>query len=125
MFWPSLAMVGFLAVFGPWILRLFGPGFEAGHPMILVLAVGLIARSSIGPAERLLNMVGQQKICAAVYAVAVVVNIALCLTLVPRIGPIGAAIATAGAVVVESILLFAAVKKRLGLTMFIGRQLFS
>jgi len=123
-FWPSLLMVGALVVFGKWILMLFGPGFADGYPMILVLAVGLLARASIGPAERLLNMVGEQKACAAVYAIAVVVNIALCFVLVPRLGPLGAAVATAAAVVVESVLLFTAVRRRIGITMFIGHKLF-
>lgn len=123
MFWPSLVMVGALILFGKYILMLFGPGFEQGYPMILVLAVGLMARSSVGPAERLLNMVGQQRICAVAYAGAVVVNIAMLLVLVPYLGPIGAAIATASAVVVESVLLVVAVKRRLGITMFIGRRL--
>jgi O-antigen/teichoic acid export membrane protein len=123
-FWPSLLMVGALVVCGRWILMLFGPGFEAGYPMILVLAIGLLARASIGPAERLLNMIGQQKACAAVYAAAVVVNVALCFLLVPRLGPLGAAIATSAAIVVESVLLFVAVRKRTGMTMFIGHGLF-
>jgi O-antigen/teichoic acid export membrane protein len=122
-FWPSLLMVAALVAFGKWILMLFGPGFEAGYPMILVLAVGLLARASIGPAERLLNMVGQQKVCAAVYAVAVVVNVGLCILLVPRMGPLGAAVATAAAVVVESVLLFVAVRQRTGIAMFIGHAL--
>jgi O-antigen/teichoic acid export membrane protein len=69
-------------------------------------------------------MVGQQRICAIAYAGAVVVNIAALLVLVPYLGPIGAAIATASAVVVESVLLVVAVKRRLGITMFIGRELF-
>jgi len=124
MFWPSLVMVGALVLFGKYILMLFGPGFEHGYPMILVLAVGLMARSSVGPAERLLNMVGQQRVCAMAYAGAVVVNIATLLLLVPHLGPIGAAIATACAVVVESVLLVVAVKRKLGITMFIGRGLF-
>ncbi len=124
MFWPSLAMILVLILCGRWILMLFGPGFENSYPLILVLAIGLIARSSVGPAERLLNMVGQQKICAAIYCTAVAVNIGLCLTLIPRMGPTGAAIATASAIVTESVLLTLAVRARLGMTMFIGRRLF-
>ncbi len=124
MFWPSLVMIGFLVVCGKWVLMLFGPGFDEGYPLIVVLAIGLISRSAVGPAERLLNMVDEQKICAAIYAITVAVNIALCFALIPSFGMLGAALATAAAVLVESVLLFAAVKKRLGITMFIGRRLF-
>ncbi len=49
-------------------LRLFGAGFEGGYPVMFILAVGLLARASVGPAERLLNMVGQQRNSAIIYA---------------------------------------------------------
>ncbi len=124
MFWPSLAVIALLVVFGKWILMLFGAEFATGYPLILILATGLLARAAVGPAERLLSMVGEQKRCAAIYAAAVAINILLCLTLAPHLGPAGAAIATAGAMIAESILLSTAVRFRLNITMFIGRALF-
>ena len=65
-----------------------------------------MARASVGPVERLLNMLGEQRACAAVYATAFALNLALCIVLIPRIGVEGAAISTATALIVESILLF-------------------
>jgi O-antigen/teichoic acid export membrane protein len=118
-FWPSLALATILLALGKPILAMFGPGFSAGYPLICIMTIGLLARSSVGPAERLLNMVGQQKICAAIYGGSFAVNLALCVALVPRFGLVGAAIATATAVVVESILLFVVTKRRLGLHVFI------
>jgi len=121
-FWPSLAItVGFL-VFGKPLLNLFGAGFEHGYPWMFVLAIGLMARASIGPAERLLNMVGEQRVCAAIYATAFATNLFLCFALIPAIGPMGAAIAIAGAMVAESALLFLAAKRRLGIHVFIWRR---
>jgi len=120
-FWPSLAItVGFLA-FGKPLLNLFGPGFEHGYPWMFVLAIGLLARSSVGPVERLLNMVGEQKLCAAVYGSAFAINLGLCFLLIPRLGPMGAAVATASAMVTEAILLFLVAKIRLGIHAFIWR----
>jgi O-antigen/teichoic acid export membrane protein len=118
-FWPSFALAAVLLVLGKPILAMFGPGFADGYPLICIMTVGLLARSAVGPAERLLNMVGQQKICAAIYGGAFAVNLALCVALVPRFGLFGAAIATATAVVVESVLLFVITKRRLGLHVFI------
>jgi O-antigen/teichoic acid export membrane protein len=118
-FWPSLALAAVLLVLGKPILAMFGPGFADGYPLICIMTVGLLARSSVGPAERLLNMVGQQKICAAIYGFAFAVNLALCVALVPRFGLYGAATATATAVVVESVLLFVITKRRLALHVFI------
>jgi O-antigen/teichoic acid export membrane protein len=120
-FWPSLAASLIVIVLGRPVLMLFGPDFVAGYPIMAILAVGQLARASIGPAERLLNMLGQQRICAVAYAAAFTFNIVSCVLLAPRYGGIGAAGATAGAFVVESVLLFWIARRKLGLHMFIWR----
>jgi O-antigen/teichoic acid export membrane protein len=78
-----------------------------------------LARSAVGPVERLLNMLGEQRICAAVYAAAFAINLVLCVVLIPRIGVEGAAVATSTALIVESILLFIVTRRRLGFHVFI------
>jgi O-antigen/teichoic acid export membrane protein len=118
-FWPSLALAGLMLLLGKPILMLFGPGFSDGYHLIVIMSVGLVARAAVGPAERLLNMIGQQKICAAIYGTAFAVNLSLCLLLIPRLGLTGAAIATASAVLTESALLFVVAKRRLGLHVFV------
>jgi O-antigen/teichoic acid export membrane protein len=118
-FWPSLALAGLMLLLGRPILMLFGPGFADGYHLIVIMSVGLVARAAVGPAERLLNMIGQQKICAAIYGTAFAVNLSLCLLLIPHLGLTGAAIATASAVLTESTLLFIVAKRRLGLHVFI------
>src|SRR5260370_8837180 len=84
-----------------------------------VVAAGQLVRAAIGPVERLLNMVGEQRACAFVYAGAFTFNIVACVVLIPRLGIHGAAIATSAAVLVESVLLFWVTKRRLGLHVFI------
>ena len=82
-----------------------------------------MARASVGPVERLLNMLGEQRACAAVYAIAFALNLVLCVVLIPRIGIDGAAVATSTALIVESILLFFVTRRRLGFHVFIwGRS---
>jgi len=100
--WPSVGGLLFLLVAGWPLLWLFGPEFVAGYPLILVLSVGLIARAAIGPAERLLTMLGRQKTCLLVYLAAVLCDLAACLVLIPLIGSIGAAASTSLAMLVES-----------------------
>ena len=51
-------------------------------------------------------MLGEQRICAAVYAAALAFNLALCVALIPQYGGVGAAFATSAAIVLESALLF-------------------
>jgi O-antigen/teichoic acid export membrane protein len=69
-FWPSLAGTIALLVVGKFLLSLFGEGFDSGYGLLFVLAIGLLARAGVGPVERLLNMVGEQKSCAMIYALA-------------------------------------------------------
>ena len=118
-FWLSLALSLIIIALGRPLLMLFGAEFVAANPVMLILAVGQLARASVGPAERVLNVLGQQRSCAFAYAAAFTVNIGACLLLAPAYGAIGAAIATAAAFVVESASLFVIAKRALGLHMFI------
>ncbi|MBR0813837.1 flippase [Bradyrhizobium diazoefficiens] len=114
-FWPSLAATIVLLALGKPLLWLFGPQFTIGYDIMFVAAIGLVVRSAIGPVERLLNMLGQQKICALAYALAFVMNLVLCIALVPRYGGHGAAAATSISLTFETVLLFWIVRQRLGL----------
>ncbi len=90
-FWPSVAATAVLLAMGEPLLWLFGPQFTDGYGIMFVAAIGLIVRSAIGPVERLLNMLGHQNMCALAYALAFVMNLILCIILVPRFGGYGAA----------------------------------
>lgn len=118
-FWPSLAATLVILALGRPVLTLFGPDFAAGYPVMAILAVGQLARATIGPAERLLNMLNQQRICVLAYAAAFTVNIVGCFVLAPAYGGVGAASATAAAFLVETVLLFLIARYRLGLHIFI------
>jgi O-antigen/teichoic acid export membrane protein len=118
-FWPSLAACALILALGRPLLALFGAGFERGYGVMFILAVGMLARAAVGPAERLLNMLGERKQCAFVYAAAFAINLALCVILIPRLGIEGAGVATSTALVAESIMLYYVTKRRLGLHVFI------
>ncbi|HSP49876.1 MAG TPA: polysaccharide biosynthesis C-terminal domain-containing protein [Pseudolabrys sp.] len=106
MFWPSLAACMLILALGRPLLALFGAGFERGYGVMFILAVGMLARAAVGPAERLLTMLGERKQCVFIYAGAFAINFGLCVILIPRIGIEGAAVATSTALVVESIMLY-------------------
>ena len=114
-FWPSLVATVVLLAMGKPLLWLFGPQFVIGYDIMFVAAIGLVVRSAIGPVERLLNMLGHQHICAVAYAFAFVMNVILCVVLVPRSGGYGAAAATSISLFFETVLLFWIVRVRLGL----------
>jgi len=116
-FWPSLAATAALLALGKPLLWLFGPQFVIGYDIMFVAAIGLVVRAAVGPVERLLNMLGHQYICALAYAAAFVMNVVLCVLLVPRFGGHGAAAATSISLAFETVLLFYIVRRRLGLHM--------
>jgi O-antigen/teichoic acid export membrane protein len=118
-FWPSVAATVVLLAAGRPLLRLFGGQFAGGYHLMFILAAGLLARAAIGPIERLLNMLGEQRMCALIYGAAFAINFGACLALIPLFGSVGAATATTTALVVESIMLFRVTKSRLGFHVFI------
>ena len=118
-FWPSLAACALILALGRPLLALFGENFERGYGVMFILAVGMLARAAVGPAERLLNMLGERKQCAMIYATAFAINLVLCVLLIPRLGIDGAGVATSTALVVESILLYLVAKRQLGFHVFI------
>lgn len=118
-FWPSLLMAGLLLLTGKYLIALFGDDFAPAYPLLFVLVIGIIARSAVGPAETLLNMVGHQKSCAVVYGITLMVNVVLNLTLIPAYGITGAAWATTIAMIFEAGGLYAMVLRRMGLHMII------
>lgn len=118
-FWPSLVLVLMLFLVGRELLLLFGPAFGSGYPLLFILSVGILVRASIGPAESLLTMAGQQGLCAAIYTGTFILNVVLNVVLVPRIGLLGAATATSVALIVETIALYVATRVRLDIRCFV------
>ncbi len=114
-FWPSLVMVGVLIITGRWLLAMFGPSFVEGYPVIFILSVGLLLRASIGPAETLLIMAGQQGITAVVYAATFFLNVSLNFLLIPHLGINGAAVATTIALAAETLVLWVVVFGRMSI----------
>lgn len=117
-FWPSLIVGTAVLLAGPFLLSLFGPAFVSGVGLMAILFAGILAKALVGPAESFLTMAGQQTLCVWLYAVALASNITLNVVLIPLFGLTGAAVATAGAMVIEALLLHLAVRKTFGFALF-------
>lgn len=122
-FWPSLAGAVILLALGKPLLWLFGPQFEVGYPVMCILVVGFLFRSSMGPAEFLLNMLGEQALCATVLSACAILDIALNFALVPNYGLIGAATATSISLVMAALMNSIVVWRRLEIEIAIWRNL--
>lgn len=112
-FWPSLAAAIAILALGIPLLWLFGPKFVEGYPVMLILVVGFLFRSSMGPAEHLLNVMGEQALCAGVLVTGAVLCIALNFALVPPFGLLGAATATSLTLVAIALMNYLVVSRRL------------
>ena len=114
-FWPSLAAATVILALGWPLLRLFGPQFTDGYVVMFVLVVGLLMRAAMGPSEFLLNMLGEQALCAAVLGLAAAFHIALLFALVPAFGLIGAALATSTSLSAAALMNYMIARRRLEL----------
>lgn len=122
-FWPSLFGTIIILAFGKVLLWIFNPQYTAAYPVMLVLAAGHLARASVGPADTILNMLGEQKMSAGILVTTAIVSLLLSLLLVPQLGLMGAATATASAYTCAAIASFIVARKRLGLHLSIVRKM--
>jgi len=77
------------------LMRIFGPGFDAGWPVVVIGAIGQVVNCGVGSVGFLLLMSGNQRrlmrVQFAMAGVSVLVNVAL----IPVLGIVGAAVAAA------------------------------
>ena len=122
-FWPSLTGAVIILGLGKPLLWCFGPHFETGYPVMCILVIGFLFRSSMGPVEYLLNMLGEQALCATVLVAAAVLNVALNFALVPTWGMVGAAIATSASLVMAALMNSIVAWRRLDIEIAIWKNL--
>lgn len=96
------------------IMRGFGEGFSSGWPVIVVIAAAQLFNSSVGPTARLLAMTGHQKAVMVSTVGSALIAVVASLLLAPPFGMLGAAAATAAALVVANVATLYFVRRRLG-----------
>jgi O-antigen/teichoic acid export membrane protein len=108
------AVLAFALSPGTVIGIIFGHGFAAAAPLLLVLAPMPILMALDAVLGSLLNALGAQKAVTGVFAICAVANVALNVILIPRSGAMGAAIATVATEAVELGAFALLVQQRLG-----------
>ncbi len=114
-FFPALLGTVFCAIFGTWILSLFGNGFEAGYTALLILLFNQLAKAAIGAPNMYLVMSGNQMRMVQVYLLSAIVDIVLLVALVPKYGLEGAAIGSMVAMFLTQSLLALLARKKTGI----------
>ena len=88
----SLVAVGGFALFGQFMLGLFGEEFVVGYRAMMILAAAQLVRSAAGPVLSLMSVTGHQDSCLIVFASSLVAAVILVFVLVPVFGILGAAL---------------------------------
>lgn len=103
----SLAILIVLAVGGPWLLSLFGPGLEEGYVAFYLLLIGLGAGGGNGALQAYNIAIGRPEMNTICALVSLGLTIGLNLLLIPWFGINGAAAASMFAYIVYAIALAA------------------
>ncbi len=93
----------------------FGVEFERAHWPLAILSLGQLVSAAFGSVGFLLNMTGNEAVVSKTLWQTVVLNTLLNLILIPTLGMVGAAIASAVSLSLWNALLFRYVRSRLGL----------
>ena len=107
-----------LAIFAPFVLSIFGPGFGIGATSLTILAIAMLVNLGTGNVTVVLLMGGKSSWNLVNTAVAVTTNVSLNLLLIPRFGMEGAAVAWAVTIVVENVMALVEVWVFLGMRPF-------
>lgn len=105
-----------IMIFARPLMGVFGPDFREGWPVLAIATVGQLVSCAVGSVGLLLLMSDQQKRMVRAQAITVFLTLGLNFLLIPRVGLIGAAIATAATNISLNLLWFRDVRSRLALS---------
>lgn len=111
----TLPLAFVFIAFAPQLMRIFGPGFEKGWPVLVIGTVGQVVNCGVGSVGYLLLMSGNQKRLMRVQFVMVGVSLLMNISLIPVIGIVGAALASALVNVVGNVWNLTEVRKTLNI----------
>lgn len=110
----SMPIMLILVLEGRFILKYFyGPAFEAGYAVLLILVLGQMVKAGAGLIGVILQMTGEHKVYMKINILWGILNIILNILLVPGYGMIGAAAATAFCLSMVDIICIFVIRKRL------------
>jgi len=110
----ALFMFTTLIIFREPILTLFGEEFAAAQGAFVILSLGQLIVLGTGPVAYLLMMSGHQHFHRNGLTIAAIANIVLNVLLIPPLGILGAAIATAASLGIKNLATLVYVRLRLG-----------
>jgi O-antigen/teichoic acid export membrane protein len=112
MLFPALIF----AFWGGSIIELvYGEEYRPGYVALVILLVGQVVNAGSGPVALLLNMTGHERYTLRGVGVSTILNVVLCVILIPKYGIAGAAVASALTLVGWNLILVYFVARKLGI----------
>ena len=109
MIWPFYLT---WAVFAGRLMAIFGGGYVSAKTVGIVLALTMLVATACGMVSMVLEMAGNTGVTLLQTGAALVIDIVLDLLLVPHLGPLGAAIGWAGALLFNNLVPLATLYRR-------------
>lgn len=91
-------------VFAPEVMKLFGAEYSTGAMALVIVCAGQLAAQVLGMGDLILTMTGRTGLNLLNNVMSLLVNVAVCVLLVPSHGAAGAAVALVAAVLVRKLL---------------------
>ena len=107
-----------IVMLGPVLLQWFGEEFVSGTVCLHWLALGQLSMTLCGPVMYVLNMTGFERIGNRILWTTALINVAINVYAIPRMGIVGAAVATALSLVIWNVAAAWAVQQKLGLSVW-------
>ena len=98
--WPLYLLA---VIYGPQVLTVFGHSYRVGAPVVVILALTMLVSTACGQVDIVLISTGRSALSLANGLLALAVNVAVDLVLIPRYGVTGAAIGWAAAILVSNL----------------------
>jgi O-antigen/teichoic acid export membrane protein len=98
--WPLYLLA---MIYGPEVLAVFGHSYRAGSGVMVILGLAMLVATGCGQVDMVLITTGRSSWSLVNGLLAVAVNVALDLTLIPRYGIAGAAVGWAAAIAVTNL----------------------
>ena len=113
-FLTSLPIFLVLALFPQWILSIFGKEFPGNENALYILLAGQFIVCFCGLPSQILNMAGRQDVLRNIAVFSAIINVLLCIFLIPPYGLMGACYAQLGGTFIWNLLSLLSVKKHFG-----------
>jgi len=111
----TVPLAAVMTIFAVPLMRVFGPDFEAGWPILVVGTLGQLINCAVGSAGTILLMSGHQRRLIWIQAATAVIMVVLSLALIPLWGITGAAVAAAVSLGVANVWYLVEVRRGIGL----------